>query len=123
MNSSFPKLQVRSLVCGQLSQHHAIEVSRTNADIPLQRGGPATVSVVRVTAKGKADLIVAGDVIDSVTGVLDDNLVDEAETDKLMEKLELSYVFCAGVSKDEFKSVCYSMIYMIKVLFGKSKGA
>ena len=46
MNSSFPELQVRSLVCGQLSQHHAIEVSRTKADIPLQRGGPATVSVV-----------------------------------------------------------------------------
>ena len=26
VNSSFPEFQVRSLVCGQLSQHHAIEV-------------------------------------------------------------------------------------------------
>ena len=58
--------------------------SRTEADIPPQRGGPATVSVVRVTATGEANLIVGGDVIDSVTGVLDDYLVDEAKTDKLM---------------------------------------
>ena len=40
--------QVRSLVWGQLSQHHAIEVSRTKADIAPQRGGPATVSVVHL---------------------------------------------------------------------------
>ena len=50
--------QVRSLVWGQLSQHHAIEVSRTKEDDAPQRGGPATVSVVqivRVTATGEAD--------------------------------------------------------------------
>ena len=68
---------------------------------------------MRVTAIGEADLIGAGDVIHSVTGVLDDdNLVDEAKTDKLMDKLGLSYVFCAGVSKDEFKSVCYAVRYI-----------
>ena len=38
--------QVRSLVWGQLSQQHAIEVSRTKADIAPQRGGQAPVSVV-----------------------------------------------------------------------------
>ena len=32
----------------QLSQHHAIEVSRTKADIAPQRGGPAAVSVVQL---------------------------------------------------------------------------
>ena len=53
VNSSFSELQVRSLVWGQLSQHHAIEVWRTKADIPLQRGGPR-LSVVRVAATGEA---------------------------------------------------------------------
>ena len=48
VNSSFLVFQMRSLVWGQLSQHHAIEVSRTKADIAPQRGGPATVSVVQL---------------------------------------------------------------------------
>ena len=49
-----------------------------------------------------------------MTGVLDDdNLVDEGKTDRLMEKLGLSYVFFAGVSKDEFKSVCYAVRYIL----------
>ena len=54
---------MRSLVWGQFDQHHAIEISRIRADVPPQRGGPATVTVVRVTDTGQADLIVAGDVI------------------------------------------------------------
>ena len=48
VNSSFLVFQMRSLVWGQLSQHHAIEVSRTKADIATQRGGPATVSGVQL---------------------------------------------------------------------------
>ena len=47
--------QVRSLVCGQLSQHHAIE-----ADIAPQRGGPATVSVVQLYEQ-QGKLIPGGD--------------------------------------------------------------
>ena len=35
----------------------------------------------------------------------DDNWVDSAKSDKHMDKLGLSYVFCAGVSKDELRSV------------------
>ena len=48
VDSSFPVFQVRSLVWSQLSQHHAIEVLRTKANIAPQRGGPATVSVVQL---------------------------------------------------------------------------
>ena len=48
VNSSCPVFQVRSLVWGQLSQHHGAEVSRTKADIASQRGGPVTVSVVQL---------------------------------------------------------------------------
>ena len=40
--------QVRSLVLGSVVPAHAIEVSRTKADIAPQRGGPATVSVVQL---------------------------------------------------------------------------
>ena len=58
---------MRSLVWGQFDQHHAIEISRIKADIPPQRGGPATVTVLRVTDAGQADLIVAGDVIESLS--------------------------------------------------------
>ena len=47
VNSSFLVFQV-SLVWVQLSKHHAIEVSRTKADIAPQRGGPAAVSVVQL---------------------------------------------------------------------------
>ena len=43
VNSSFPMFHVRSLVWGQLSQHHAIKV-----DIAPKRGGSATVSVVQL---------------------------------------------------------------------------
>ena len=60
VNSSFLVFQVRSLVCGQLSQHHAIEVSRTKADIAPQRGGPATVSVVQLYEQ-QGKLIPGGD--------------------------------------------------------------
>ena len=67
---NFPVLQVHSLVWGQFDQHHAIEISRIKADIPPQHGGPATVTVVRVTDAGQADLIAAGDVIESVSGLL-----------------------------------------------------
>ena len=49
---ALPVLQVRSLVWGYFDQHHAIEISRIKADIPPQRGGPATVTVVRVTDAG-----------------------------------------------------------------------
>ena len=45
VNSSFS--QVRSQV-GSVVPAHAIEVSRTKADIAPQRGGPATVSVVQL---------------------------------------------------------------------------
>ena len=49
---NFPVLQVRSLVWGYFDQLHANEISRIKADIPPQRGGPATVTVVRVTDAG-----------------------------------------------------------------------
>ena len=42
----------------------------------------------------------------------DDNWVDSAKSDKHMDKLGLSYVFRAGVSKDEFKSVFYAVRYL-----------
>ena len=64
VNSSFLVFQVRSLVWGQLSQHHAIEVSRrpTKADIAPQRGGPATVSVVQLyELQQQGKLIPGGD--------------------------------------------------------------
>ena len=54
--------QLRSLVWGQLSQHHAIEVSLTKADIAPQRGGPATVSVVQLyELQQQGKLIPGGD--------------------------------------------------------------
>ena len=49
----FPVLQVHSLVWGQFDQHHAIEISRIKADIPPQRAGPATLTVIRVTDENK----------------------------------------------------------------------
>ena len=55
--------QVRSLVWGQLSQHHAtFEVSRTKADIAPQRGRQATVSVVQLyELQQQGKLIPGGD--------------------------------------------------------------
>ena len=62
VNSSFLVFQVRSLVWGQLSQHHAIEVSRTEADIVPQRGAPATVSIVQLyKLQQQGKLIPGGD--------------------------------------------------------------
>ena len=113
VNINFPVLQVRSLVWGLYDQHHAIEVSRIKADIPPKRGGPATVTVVRVTDSGAADLIVAGDVIESVTGLLDeDKSFDMDRMNKLLEKLGVSYVFCTGVSKEEYNTVCSGCTYV-----------
>ena len=60
VNSTFLVFQVRSLVWGQLSQHHAIEVSRTKADIAPQRGGPATVSVVQLYELQQQGKLIAG---------------------------------------------------------------
>ena len=52
--------QVRSLVWGHLSQHHAIEVSRSRADIAPQRGGPATVSGVQLYELQKQGKLIPG---------------------------------------------------------------
>ena len=112
---NFPVLQVRSLVWGQFAQHHAIEISRIKADIPPQRGGPATVTVVRVTDAEQADLIVAGDVIESVSGLLNEgtcNFVDSEKIGKLLERLGPAHVFCAGVSKTEFQAVFSGVRYV-----------
>ena len=92
-----------------------IEISRIKADISPQRGGPATVTVVRVTDTKQADLIVAGDVIESVSGLLNEgtcNFVDSEKTGKLLERLGPAYVFCAGVSKTEFQAVFSGVRYV-----------
>ena len=68
---------MRFVVLGQFDQHHAIEISRIKADIPPQRGGPETLTVVRVTDAGQADLIVAGDVIESVSGLLNEGISEK----------------------------------------------
>ena len=53
---------MRSLVWGQLSQHHAIEASRTKADFAPKHGGPATVSIVQLyELQQQEELIPGGD--------------------------------------------------------------
>ena len=43
-------------------------------------------------------------------GILDDdNRVDNAKVINVWTSLGLSYVFCAGVSKDKFKLVFYAV--------------
>ena len=62
--------------------------------------------------------IVAGDVINLIKGLLDnDNWVDNAKSDKRMDKLRLPYVFCAGVSKDEFNSFAAKLFKNYDVTF------
>ena len=54
-------------------------------------------------------------------GLLDgDNWVDNTKSDKRMDKLGLSYVFCAGVSKEEFKSVVYAVGYLPELFVEKN---
>ena len=68
-----------------------------------------------MTDAGQADLIVAGDVIESVS-----MKVDSENTGKLLEKLGPAYVFCAGVSKTEFQAVCSGVRYVPDLVVEKN---
>ena len=111
----YPRLQTRLLTWGEFDSHRCIEITRTHADIPGDRGGPITVAAVLVDDTGSAQFKVAGQVREK-GNVLVDGSVDLVELKLYLESLRSSYVFCNGICPDEFKKICSGIRYSTSCL-------
>lgn len=113
----YPWLQCRLLTWGQHKENSAIEVTRVKVDILPDRGGPTTVAKVVLFNTGSAEFCVAGDIIETVTIFSPNqqsNALDFSQLEYVLSNLGDTFVFCAGILKSEFNSVCSAVRYQSK---------
>jgi hypothetical protein len=106
----FPSLQCQLLQWGPYSERNAIEISRIKADLPPERGGPMSVATITIRDDLAVRFLVAGELMKTCNLTRGDSL-DFDQLKALLETLSDSYVFCAGISKEEFKAVCSGIRY------------
>ena len=119
--NNFPSLQCRLLQWGQYCEKKALEVSRIKADVPPEKGGPMSMASLIIEDDLKARFKVAGEIIKTCNlSKGDSESIDWEQLIGLLETMSDSYVFCAGISKEEFQSVCSGIRYQPKCLLPKS---
>jgi hypothetical protein len=118
--NQYPSLQCRVLQFGQYGQQKAIDISRLKADLPPTRGGPMSLANLTITKDLKVKFQVAGELVRSSTLLTDADTVNWDHLKTFIEELSDSHVFCAGILKAEYKSVCTGIRYQPKCLVSKS---
>ncbi len=105
----YPWLQWRLLTWEQKT---IIEISRTKVDIPPQyaTGAPVTVALLTINDEminfHVANEIQSSECIENALGELSFDTID-----RYLSMLADSFVFCSGIKKSEFKSVCSGISY------------
>ena len=117
VHQQYPSLQCRVLKWGAYDEYKALEISRIKADIPPEKGGPLVLASVKIhedlTCKGT----VAGEEIEVPEIRKSANeRVDLKSVKNLLQVLSDQHVFCAGILKKEFETVCCAIRYKPKAL-------
>jgi hypothetical protein len=118
--NQFPSLQCRVLQYGQYGEQKAIEISRLKADLPPERGGPMSMAHITITHDLTVKFCVAGELVNSGTILCSDDTINWEHLKTFIDLISDTHIFCAGISKAEFKSVCVGIRYEPKCLISKS---
>ena len=118
--NDFPSLQCRQLQYGQYGLQKALEITRIKADLPPEKGGPMSVASLTILQDLTITFKVAGELITSGKIASDNAIVDLNVLKTFLQTISDTHVFCAGISKAEFKSVCSGIRYEPKCLVSRS---
>ncbi len=92
---SYKGLQTRHLYWGANREGQCLEISRVKADIPPEKGGPMTVTYIRIYDTGIAEFCVTGDILETFVSFItttNRTVIVTDEIEKCMSKLSDQYL-------------------------------
>jgi hypothetical protein len=108
------------LIWGKYNEGKAVEVTRIKSDIPLEKGGPLTVAKIVIVDSGRCVFSVNGEDIETISVGSNAETLDLKRFDKCLHNLSDSFVFCAGLPADIFKTALTAIRYEPQGLKKKS---
>ena len=107
---NYPSLQCRIVEWGRCFQQRAVEIVRMHSDLPPEKGGPMTLANIVIFPDMSAKFRVAGEDLECTEFLKENNLCWKTISD-FLDLLSDTHAFCAGIQKEEFKSVCSGIRY------------
>ena len=116
----YPSLQCRILRWGKYQQKKALEITRIKADLPPEKRGPLTLAAITILDDLSARIVVCGDEVYAANLKMEDGNIDWGKFQSLLHQFTDRHVFCSGISKREFGTVCCAIRYKPKNFVAKS---